>query len=86
MKKIAILLLGMGMVGSPVVQAQQTGQGSAVPRQPIVVAQAGTFTSPGSPVVTAPAAVPAAFVPVMTIMGLTLVTVTASSVNSSTNH
>jgi len=86
MKKIAILVLGMGMVSSSVVQAQQVGQGSAVPRQSIVVAQAGTFTSPGSPVVAAPAALPAAFVPVMTVMGIVLVGVTASSVNTSTNH
>jgi hypothetical protein len=86
MKKIAVLVLGMGMIGSSVVQAQQVGQGSAVPRQSIVVAQAGTFTSPGSPVVAAPAALPAGFVPVMTIMGLTLVGVTASGVNTSTSH
>ena len=86
MKKIAILVLGMGMVSSSVVQAQQVGQGSAVPRQSIVVAQAGAWTAPGSPVVAAPAALPAGFVPVMTIMGLTLVGVTASGVNTTSNH
>ena len=86
MKKISVLLLGMGMVSSPVVQAQQTGQGSAVPRQPIVVAQAGTWTAPGS-VATAPAALPAGFVPVMTIMGLSLAGVAAAGMNvSTTSH
>lgn len=57
MKPIAILILSMGVMGSAVVQAQQAGQGSAVPRQGILLAEApGTFTSPGSPVLAAPAA------------------------------
>jgi uncharacterized paraquat-inducible protein A len=86
MMKVLIIVLGMGMMVSPVVQAQQAGQGSAVPRQSIVVAQAGAFTSPGSPVVAAPVALPAAFVPVMVIMGLTVLTVGASSTDTSTNH
>jgi len=86
MKKILIIVLGMGMVGSPVVQAQQTGQGATVPRQNMIVAQApGSWTAPGSPAV-APAVLPAAFVPVMVIMGLTVVAVGASSTDTSTNH
>lgn len=58
MKLIAILFAGVGIMGSAVVQAQQTGQGSAVPRQPILVAQApGTFTAPGAVQGAVPAAV-----------------------------
>jgi hypothetical protein len=54
MKPIAILILGMGLMGSAVVQAQQAGQGSAVPRQPVLVAQAGTIVAPGAVPVAAP--------------------------------
>ena len=86
MKLIAIMILGMGMMGSAVVQAQQAGQGSAVPRQPVLVAQAGKFTSPGSPVVAvAPAAAPA-LVPVLTVLGLSVAAIGASGINASTNH
>ena len=86
MKPIAILILGMGLMGSAVVQAQQAGQGAAVPRQPVLVAQAGAFTSPGSPVVAAAPAVPAGMVPVLTVFGLSVVAVGASGASSATNH
>lgn len=86
MKKFAVLVLGMGMVISSVAHAQQTGQGTAVPRQSIVVAQApGSFSSPGA-VSAAPAALPAGFVPVVTIFGLTLLTIGAANMDSSTSH
>jgi hypothetical protein len=85
MKQIAIAVLSLAIVSSGLVQAQQTGQGSAVPRESIVVAQAGTWTSPGSPVVPAPAALPPGFVPMMTIFGLTGLAITAST-DTSTNH
>jgi len=85
MKSIAILVLAAGMIVSPIIQAQQVGQGSAVPRQSIVVAQAGSWTSPGSPVVAAPASLPAGFLPVMTFFGLAGLTVVAST-DTSTNH
>jgi hypothetical protein len=85
MRPIAILILGMGLMGSAVVQAQEAGQGSAVPRQPVLVAQAGTFTSPGSPVVAAPAA-PAAMMPVMAVFAVSVAAIAISGANASTNH
>jgi hypothetical protein len=84
MKPIAILILSIGMMGSPIVQAQEAGQGSAVPRQPVLVAQAGTPTSPGSPEVVAPAA-PSMVVPVLIGVGV-IAAVAVSGSNSSTNH
>ena len=84
MKLIAIFILGIGMIGSAVVQAQQAGQGSAVPRQPVLVAQAGTFTSPGSPAVAVAPAAPAGMLPVLAVMGIGIAAVTASGMAS--NH
>jgi hypothetical protein len=82
MKPIAILILSMGVMGSAVVQAQE---GTAVPRQGTVVAQApGTFTSPGSPVLAAPAAAPAALVPALVVMGATFAGVAAAGTDSGT--
>jgi len=86
MKLIAIMILGMGTLGSAAVQAQQAGQGSAVPRQPVLVAQAGTFTSPGSPAVVAAPVAPAGMIPMLTVMGLSIAAVGASGASSSTNH
>jgi len=86
MKPIAILILGMGMMSSPVIQAQQTGQGAAVPRDGVLVAQAGAFTSPGSPAVTPPAAPPPGMVPMLTLFGISAAAVAASGMNTSTNH
>jgi hypothetical protein len=75
MKPIAILILSMGVMGSAVVQAQE---GTAVPRQGTVVAQApGTFTSPGSPVLAAPAAAPG-LVPALVVMGVGVAGVAAA--------
>ena len=81
MKPIAILILGMGLLGSAIVQAQEAGQGSAVPRQPVLVAQAGTFTSPGSPVVAAPVAAPA-LTPALAVLGLTTAGLAAAGSNA----
>jgi hypothetical protein len=86
MRPIAILILGMGLMGSAVVQAQEAGQGSAVPRQPVLVAQAGTFTSPGSPVVAAPAVAPAAMMPVMAVFAVSVAAIAISGANASSNH
>lgn len=85
MKPVVIVVLGLAIMGSGLVQAQQTGQGSAVPRQNTVVAQAGSWSSPGSPAVAAPAALPPGFIPVMTFFGLSAIAVTAST-DMSTNH
>jgi len=86
MKPIAILILGMGVMGSAVVQAQQAGQGTAVPRQGTVVAQApGTFTSPGSPVVAAPAAAPGAGI-ALVVFGAVAAGVAATGTSSATSH
>ena len=85
MKPIAAVVLSLAIMGSGLVQAQQTGQGSAVPRQSTIVAQAGTWTSPGSPAGVAPAALPAGFVPVMTVFGLAAIAVVGST-DTSTNH
>jgi hypothetical protein len=87
MKGIPIIVLAAGMVVSPIIHAQQVGQGSAVPRQSqsIVVAQAGTWTSPGSPGGPGPAALPQGFVPMMTIFGLGGLAIVAST-DTSTNH
>ena len=83
MKPIAILILGMGVMGSGVVQAQQAGQGAAVPRQPVLVAEAGTFTSPGSPVVAAPVAAPT-LGPALVVFGATMAGVGAAGTSSGT--
>jgi len=85
MKQMAILVLTLAMMSSGLVQAQQTGQGSAVPHQSIVVAQAGSWSSPGSPAVAAPASLPPGFIPVMTIFGLSALAVVAST-DTTTNH
>lgn len=81
MKPIAILILSMGMIGSPVLQAQGTGQGTAVPQQGVLVAQAGTETVP--PVVAgAPAATPSLL---SIVIGLGLVAAgIAAAVNGTT--
>ena len=79
MKPIAILIFTLGVMGSTVVQAQQTVQGSAVPRE--VVAQ---ISSPGSPAVVAPAAAPAAAVPAMVVVGATVAGVAASGTSGAT--
>jgi hypothetical protein len=82
MKPIVILILSLGVMGSAVVQAQE---GSAVPRQGTVVAQApGTFTSPGSALVVAPAAAPVAMVPALVVMGATVAGVAASGTSGAT--
>jgi len=81
MKLIAIIILGMGMMGSAVVQAQEAGQGSAVPRQPVLVAQAGTV----SPEVAAAPAAPSIVLPVLIGVGV-IAAVAASGSSSSTNH
>jgi hypothetical protein len=78
MKPIAILILSMGVMGSAVVQAQE---GTAVPRQPTVVAQ--TFTSPGSPVVAAPVAAPAVGTALI-VIGATVAGVAASGTSGTT--
>jgi hypothetical protein len=81
MKPIAILILSMGMIGSPVLQAQETGQGAAVPRQGILVAQA----SPPPPVVTeAPAAVSPTFIAVAVGLGLVVAGIAASNDDGTT--
>ena len=81
MKPIAILIFTLGVMGSTVVQAQQ---GTAVPREGSVVAQAGTFTSPGSAVVVAPAAAPAAMVPALVVVGATVAGVAAAGTSGAT--
>jgi len=86
MKPIATLILSMGMMSSPAIQAQQAGQGSAVPRQGVLVAQAGAFASPGSPVVAAAPAAPAGMVPMLMVFGLGMGLVATSGMNTSTNH
>jgi hypothetical protein len=85
MQLITIMILGMGMMGSAVVKAQEAGQGSAVPRQPVLVAQAGTPPPPGSPVVAAASAAPSMLVPVLIGVGI-VAAVAASGSSSSTNH
>ena len=45
MKPVAAVVLSLAIMGSGLVQAQPTGQGSAVPRQSTIVAQPGTWTS-----------------------------------------
>ena len=86
MKPIAILILSMGMMGAAVVQAQQAGQGSAVPRQGILVAQSGTFTSPGSPVVTAAPVAPAGLAPALTVFAISIAGVAASGTAGATTQ
>jgi hypothetical protein len=82
MKPIAILILSMGMIGSPVLQAQETGQGAAVPRQGILVAQA---SPPPPPVVTeAPAAVSPTFIAVAVGLGLVVAGIAASNDDGTT--
>ena len=85
MKPIAILILGMGVMGSAVVQAQQAGQGSAVPRQGTVVAQGPSFTSPGSTPVPAPVPAPGANTALI-VFGASFAGVAAAGTTSATAH
>ena len=85
MKPIAILILSVGVMGSAVVQAQQAGQGTAVPRQGTVVAQGPSFTSPGSPVVAAPVAAPGANTALI-VFGASFAGVAAAGTSSATGH
>jgi len=80
MKLIAFVILGMGMMGSAVVQAQEAGQGSAVPRQPVLVAQAGTPASPTPPpvVTAAPAVTPGVTAAIVVTTGLVVAGIAAS--------
>jgi hypothetical protein len=81
MKPIAILILSMGMIGSPVLQAQETGQGAAVPRQGILVAQA---SPPPPPVVTEAPAVSPSFIAVAVGLGVVVAGVAASNEGGTT--
>ena len=81
MKPIAILILSMGMIGSPVLQAQETGQGAAVPRQAILVAQA---SPPPPPVVTAAPAMSPTFIAVAVGLGLVVAGIVASNDDDTT--
>lgn len=83
MKPIAILVLGMGIMGSAVVQAQQTGQGSAVPRPNIVVAEApGTLPVP--PVVTVETTAAAELLPALVVVSVAIAGVVAAGKDSAT--
>lgn len=76
MKRIAILILSMGMIGSPVLQAQETGQGAAVPREGILVAQA----SPAPPPEVTPApAVSSGVIAAVVGLGLIIAGIAASN-------
>jgi hypothetical protein len=84
MRPIAILILGMGLIGSPVVQAQGAGQGSAVPRQNVLVAQAEKPAS--TPPAGAPAAGPSATAIAVGVGVAAAAIVAASGGSSSTSH
>lgn len=81
MKRIAIWILSMGMIASPVLQAQETGQGAAVPRQGIVVAQA---SPPPPPVATAPAAMSPGVLAAIVGLGLIVAGIAASNDDGAT--
>ena len=85
MKLIAFVILGMGMMGLAVVQAQEAGQGSAVPRQPVLVAQAQEGKLPPVWPEAAAPATSSMLVPVLIGVGV-IAAVAVSGSNSSSNH
>ena len=87
MKPIVNVILGVALVGSSVALAQQPGQGTAVPKQPVQVAQAGTFVSPVVVVSQAPvAAAPAGMSAAMVVLGVGLVAVGAQGTDGTSSH
>lgn len=84
MKPIAILILSMGMIGSPVLQAQETGQGAAVPRQGVLVAQAGKEAPPQPPPVTVAPALAPGVIAAIVGLGLIVAGVAASNDDGTT--
>ena len=89
MKRLLVLLIGMGMIGSPAVRAEQPGQGSAVPHESVVVAQAGQGSSPEPATTPAPSSGPPVPLGRILVVGLLVAAALSGSsttTNSTTTH